>query len=216
VLTLRDIMTRDVVTVAPETPLEELAELLSAKHIGGVPVVSGREVVGVVSAADLIGVAAGSVAAPPATPEPDASDIEDAWGRADDARALGEDTVPADFFSGDWDIANENLEQLWKEDPGSARNMLRESSVADVMTREVFSLPPWTPVTAAAAFMRHDSIHRVLVMDGNELQGIVSSMDIVNAVAEKGVGTPPPIVSAHELDFDAGWSHEPLVVDADP
>ena len=51
----RDIMTRDVITVGPEAPVEEIVRLLLAHRISGVPVVdaSGR-VAGVVTEADLI------------------------------------------------------------------------------------------------------------------------------------------------------------------
>src|SRR5262245_8176262 len=55
-LKLADIMTRDVVTVTPETSLREVIDLFTAKHISGAPVVSGHEVVGVISAADILGV----------------------------------------------------------------------------------------------------------------------------------------------------------------
>jgi CBS domain-containing protein len=50
-----DVMTRDVITVTPETPLRELAQILSEKHINGVPVVDDKgNVLGVVSESDLV------------------------------------------------------------------------------------------------------------------------------------------------------------------
>jgi CBS-domain-containing membrane protein len=50
-----DVMTRDVITVTPETSLRDLAEILSQKNINGVPVVDDEgEVVGVVSESDLV------------------------------------------------------------------------------------------------------------------------------------------------------------------
>lgn len=50
-----DVMTRDVATVAPDTPLTAIAELMLSKRISGVPVVEadGR-LAGVVSEADLM------------------------------------------------------------------------------------------------------------------------------------------------------------------
>lgn len=50
-----DVMTRDVITVTPETTLRELAKILSEKNINGVPVVDkdGR-VLGVVCESDLV------------------------------------------------------------------------------------------------------------------------------------------------------------------
>lgn len=50
-----DVMTRDVITVTPETPLRELASILSEKHINGVPVVDHKgNVLGVVCESDLV------------------------------------------------------------------------------------------------------------------------------------------------------------------
>ena len=47
-------MTRDVVTVAPETPMSQLREILRSKRISGTPVVKGDEVVGIISIEDFI------------------------------------------------------------------------------------------------------------------------------------------------------------------
>ncbi len=50
-----DVMTRDVITVTPETLLRELATILSEKHINGVPVVDDKgNVLGVVCESDLV------------------------------------------------------------------------------------------------------------------------------------------------------------------
>ena len=52
---VRDLMTRDVVTVTPETSLKEAASLLAAKRISGMPVVDDAgTVVGVLSEADIL------------------------------------------------------------------------------------------------------------------------------------------------------------------
>ena len=49
-----DIMTTDVVTVGPDTPVTELAALLAERGISGVPVVDRERVVGIVSEGDLL------------------------------------------------------------------------------------------------------------------------------------------------------------------
>jgi CBS domain-containing protein len=52
---IRDLMTPDPVTVHLDTPVEEIAGLLLARRINGVPVVDeARRRLGVVTAADLI------------------------------------------------------------------------------------------------------------------------------------------------------------------
>lgn len=50
----RDIMTESVITTSPESTVEELANQLSNLHITGMPVVSGKLVVGLVSEFDVI------------------------------------------------------------------------------------------------------------------------------------------------------------------
>jgi CBS domain-containing protein len=54
-LTARDIMTPESVTVSPETDVSQAARLLLEKHINGIPVVdSNQRVVGVLCQSDLI------------------------------------------------------------------------------------------------------------------------------------------------------------------
>lgn len=54
-LKAKDIMTRTVITVTPETPVETLAALLFENHISGAPVIDPTgNVVGVVTENDLI------------------------------------------------------------------------------------------------------------------------------------------------------------------
>ena len=52
---IADVMTRDVLSVGPETPLREVARLLSERRISGVPVVDeAGACVGILSEADLL------------------------------------------------------------------------------------------------------------------------------------------------------------------
>ncbi|MGC2424993.1 MAG: CBS domain-containing protein [Nitrospirota bacterium] len=54
-LTAKDIMTREVITVGPQTTVEELARLLMEHHISGAPVVDDTgALVGIVTENDLI------------------------------------------------------------------------------------------------------------------------------------------------------------------
>ncbi len=54
-LQARDIMTREVVTVTPETSIDDLSKILENRNIGGVPVVAadGR-LVGIITQSDLV------------------------------------------------------------------------------------------------------------------------------------------------------------------
>ncbi len=51
----RDVMTADVVTVGPETPVGEAAQLMLDRHISGVPVVDGEgRLIGILTEGDLM------------------------------------------------------------------------------------------------------------------------------------------------------------------
>ena len=47
-------MTRDVIAVAPETPLAEAARLMRDRDLGALPVVRSDEVVGILTVSDLL------------------------------------------------------------------------------------------------------------------------------------------------------------------
>ena len=52
--TVADVMTRDVITASPDTPLHEIAALLERRSIKRVPIVEGDKLVGIVSRANLL------------------------------------------------------------------------------------------------------------------------------------------------------------------
>jgi acetoin utilization protein AcuB len=52
-ITVEQVMTRDVLTVGPTMPLEEAAQILVDRKIGGLPVVEGDQVVGVITETDV-------------------------------------------------------------------------------------------------------------------------------------------------------------------
>lgn len=56
---VQDVMTTDVATAEPGTPLKDVARELVELRISGMPVVDGEEVVGVISEADLLAKEAG-------------------------------------------------------------------------------------------------------------------------------------------------------------
>ena len=64
------------------------------------------------------------------------------------------------------------------------RTPLEEVTVSEIMTRNVHYLAPACLVDEAARYMREANIHRILVMDGDHLLGIVSTTDVAMAVAD--------------------------------
>jgi CBS domain-containing protein len=211
-LRLREIMTRDVISVPPEMPLDELAELFTARHIGGAPVVSGGKIAGVVSATDVLTFAAMHSGESAAQPE---SEREDHWANELDLSPLEQEELPASYFTGLWDITGEGLDGTWSEFTDERPESLYRSTVADIMSSDVLSLPPETGVATAADFMMTRGVHRVLVMTGDVLEGMVTSMDVVDAMAKQQF-SEASVVYPHEADFDTGWMHEPIVLEPDP
>jgi CBS domain-containing protein len=64
------------------------------------------------------------------------------------------------------------------------RTSLEDATVSEIMTREPKALSRETSVEQAAEFMLKNQIHRVLVMDGQKLMGMVTMSDVAKAVAE--------------------------------
>jgi len=52
--TVGDIFTREVLTVAPDTPVSKIADIMSDKKIHSLPVIDGDNLVGIVARIDLI------------------------------------------------------------------------------------------------------------------------------------------------------------------
>ncbi|MBZ0169068.1 inosine 5'-monophosphate dehydrogenase [Candidatus Methylomirabilis lanthanidiphila] len=55
-VSVKEIMTKEVVTVAPLTPIEEAASLMSQKRIGALPVVQEGRLIGMITETDVLGV----------------------------------------------------------------------------------------------------------------------------------------------------------------
>jgi acetoin utilization protein AcuB len=52
-LKVEKVMTRDVVSIAEDVPLEEAARIMADRRIGGLPIVRGKALVGVITESDL-------------------------------------------------------------------------------------------------------------------------------------------------------------------
>lgn len=178
-LRLKDIMTRELVTLSPDLSLRDAMDVLITQHITGAPVVSGTHVVGVISLTDLVEFAAGAPGVP--TEREDMSDMDD-WENPGELPT--DDEPPSAFFAELWDDAGADVAERFAETEGPEWNVLEEHTVGEAMNRKVCSLPPDAPVDHAAAVMRRAGIHRVLVMEGAALVGMVTTSDITDAVAD--------------------------------
>jgi CBS domain-containing protein len=181
-VTLHDIMSLEVQTVTPQTTLREVAELFAGYHISGAPVVSGDLVVGVLSATDLLGFDAESRGVP--TRKEARAGV--AWENGEEWHSS--EDAPAAFFADLWVNAGADVRARLEVTDAPEWNVLEEHTAEELMTRSLCALPPTTPVREAAESMLRAGVHRILVMDDGELLGVVTTTDIVKAVAQHGLG----------------------------
>jgi CBS domain-containing protein len=174
-LKVRDIMQTAVLTVTPDMPVRRLTRVLADQEISGTPVVtSDGQLVGVVSATDVVRLAA------------DDTDVRVQTTRAHaDAAVLDPEgdsggPDPHGFF-------------LPEDSPFTAERLIDQvpesefdtAQVADIMTPVFFSVDADTDVNELAEFLVRGRIHRAVVVQENRLVGIVTSGDVLRAVAQR-------------------------------
>lgn len=175
-LTVRDIMSAAVVTVSRDTTVRQLARLLADEGISGTPVVDDNGILlGVVSATDVIRLAAEDADVHVAAftfpsdrafmPDPDVDEEPD--------------PDPYGFFlPEDSPFSGERfLDQF-------AESELDTALVSDIMTPVTFSVGPNESLRELAEFLVRGRIHRAVVVENERLRGIVSSADVLRAVAD--------------------------------
>ncbi|MGR4871808.1 CBS domain-containing protein [Variovorax sp. LARHSF232] len=158
----RDVMTSPVITIAPRTPVREVTELLLDRHISGVPVVEGEDVLGIVSEADLLHLheADGAV-----------ESSRNWWGRL-----LRPSASPLHYVRS------------------------HGTRAADVMTREVISVNDDAPLGVIAEVLSRRHIHRVPVLHGNHLVGIVTGSDMMEALLRLTRPTPESVRADEDIE----------------
>jgi CBS domain-containing protein len=140
-----DVMVTNVITVGPDTCVQDVARILLDARISGVPVVGADgKLRGIVSEGDLMRRAeAGTGRKRP-------------W----------------------WLLALTGREVL-------AEEFVREHSrkVADVMTRQVVTAAPDTPLSTIADLLEKNAIKRVPIVENGRVVGIVSRANLLQALA---------------------------------
>jgi CBS domain-containing protein len=172
-------MQSEMVTVTPRTTVGQLMRILSRHDVSGAPVVDeGGSVVGVVSATDVMRLAEWPEAA-----------VVAAWRAAEDARKMHAPPAaetpltlpgePGGFFKApDGPAWHFPLEKL-----PLTKARLETTPVKEIMTPATFHVRPDATLTELARFLVRSNVHRALVLEGSRLKGIVTSMDVVRAVA---------------------------------
>ncbi len=174
---VRNIMQTNVVTADPEMSVYDLSKLFAEYDITGAPVVDVEgEVLGVVSMTDVIRLAAGD------------TDIR---------------VAPRPFITAGADLADTAAEEDEEEDvvyyfqqmdasgagAGPAADWATESDldrydVRSIMTPANFHVVPDATLGELAGFLLRGRIHRALVMEHDKLVGIVTTVDVLRAVAD--------------------------------
>jgi CBS domain-containing protein len=176
-LRVREIMTPHVVTLSPDATLREAIETLVSCRIGGAPVLDGARVVGVLSAPDILEFESVTPVHHVDADEAEGSMLEPAeeWSEGDDA--------PAAFFTDLWSADDTTISDFAAE--GGQWDFLNEHSVAEAMSRSVCTLPANLEVSAGAQRMLAAGVQRALVTEDEDLVGILTTTDILRAVAER-------------------------------
>ena len=132
--TARDIMTTDLITVTPTTPIREFARLCVEDNISGAPVLNvDGSLAGLVSKTDLL-----------------ERLLED------DPRHMQE---------------TESLTDMW---------LGENHPIAEIMIEDMVTTEPDASVPELAALMAQHRIHRLVVLEGGNCVGMITSLDLLS------------------------------------
>jgi CBS domain-containing protein len=152
-LLAKDVMNPDVLSVGPDWSVRQLADFLIENSISGAPVISGNnKLLGVVSMTDLI-----RQKSMPGTIF-DSDDMDDCYIYSPERQYS-----PAEIESSR--IDSEEL-----------------VTVGDIMTPVAFNVNEFTRIQDIADAMLRGQIHRVFVTRNDVLVGIITTMDMLNAI----------------------------------
>jgi CBS domain-containing protein len=166
-------MQREVVTVTPQTPVRTLLKRLVSAQISGVPVVTEEgEIVGVVSTTDLVRLGAGEK-------ELNAADLLLEPLVLPNEEYMEESMAPFYMEAQDWRYPTENQSEAVPE------GVFDGYTVSDIMTKAAFTVKPTDTVEEAGKFLLQGRIHRALVVEDEQLKGIVTAFDLLRAFVEE-------------------------------
>jgi CBS domain-containing protein len=148
------IMTKDVISVTPQTSIEDAARIMLRTHISGLPVLDeGGKLVGIVSESDFL-----------RRSEIGTGRKRPAWLQF----LIGPGRAAADFVHE------------------------RGRKVEDVMTENPVTVDEEAPLEDLVRLMEKKGIKRLPVMSGNQLTGIVTRSNLLQAVASIAHEIPDP------------------------
>jgi CBS domain-containing protein len=179
VLKLGTLMTPAPVTITAEATLRQAVDLLTAMGVNALPVMAGHHIVGLLSSDSIIAFESNTPGVPT---ERDMSDVFDVF---DEEQTSSDDAPAGEFFADMWDDTSLDVVERMRMSDSPEWDVLSEHTVEEAMISDPPQLSVDMTVQSAAEFMRRTGAHRVLVVDGGRLRGIVTTMDITRAVATR-------------------------------
>ncbi|KUG19705.1 cbs domain protein [hydrocarbon metagenome] len=204
------LMAPDPITVAPNTSVREIAAIMLDRDISGLPVMEDGTLAGIVTKLDLmrsayVGSLTKDVAAimeEPATVDRYHSldhiinTIREKNNKLivvnDNGSIAGIITESNlafyEYMDERMSLPERDITHLRKEEAGgrkSYRHVVEVSAVAeDLMSRPVITIAPDATVAEAVGLMLEERINSLVVVDGEELKGILKRDDIIKEVAK--------------------------------
>lgn len=177
-LKVREIMTPHVVVLAPDQSLREAVDTLVSCGIQGAPVVEGEKIVGVLSSRDIIEFEAANPVEPnePESQEDEDLDTPVEWEEGEE--------WSTSYFTDLWTQRNADVAERIAAESGPT-DMLADHQVSEAMSRTICTLSGDLEVSLAAQRMLAAGVQRALVTEGEAFIGILSTTDIMRAVAER-------------------------------
>lgn len=151
---VKDVMNPNVVFCKPEDTVREAAKVLKVNNISGAPVLEGRELVGIISEADLLELLV--------IPE------------------KGNLWLPSPFEVIEVPIR----ELLSWEDTKKMLSDVGSTKVEEMMTKDVHTISSEASVEEASELMIRHRINRLPVMENSHVVGIVTRGDIIEGLAK--------------------------------
>jgi CBS domain-containing protein len=156
-LSVDKIMQSNPKTVSPEMPLTSLEQLFLSTKFTGFPVVKEDRLIGVVSRSDII------------------RSMVTERSRAEQL---------SDFYCGAQTLSTEDPTQSLEATAAQVGVRLAEQRVEDAMVRNVVSIESSESLQRLAQIMLEGHLHRLPVVNGDKLVGLITTMDLVRAIAE--------------------------------
>ncbi|GAB7015105.1 CBS domain-containing protein [Methanogenium cariaci] len=153
---VQDVMTPRPISVTPDTPVSKVSLLMKKNRIGGIPVTEDEKPVGIVTETDILSLLT----------MPEISD--DLW-------------LPSPF-----EVIEIPIRELMNwEKTKDALSDIGSMPISEVMSDDLICTAPDVDIEEAAHIMMKEGIARLLVVEGDNLVGIVTRADLVRGLGSR-------------------------------